>query len=106
MRRPLRFTSSNDPTLLPVLQQIGFIDCSNAPTPVWKQYRGADSKAVLGRAIRQGYDWLFNTYPDAHQRPATDLGHVFSTRTDAGKQTNDKMVATFKNLASLAEFTQ
>jgi hypothetical protein len=99
------FKSSNDRSMVAVLRQIGFIDASGVPTPAWKEFRGADSKGVLGRALRVGYEDLFQTYPDAPERPTTDLGHVFSTRTDAGKQAVDKMVSTFKTLAGLAEFT-
>lgn len=98
------FKSSNDRSMLGVLRQIGFVDSSGTPTPAWKEYRGADHKLVLGRAIEVGYQDLYATYPDAHDRPNTDLGHVFSTRTTAGKQTIDKMVATFKSLVGQAEF--
>jgi hypothetical protein len=100
----LGFKSTNDRSMLTVLRQIGFLDPSGAPTPAWKEYRGADHKAVLGRAIQLGYEDLYGTYPDAHSRPSADLGHVFSTRTSAGKQTVDKMVSTFKSLVTQAEF--
>lgn len=103
--KTLGLKSSNDRSLLPVLKQIGFIDGNQVPTPAWKQYRGADHKAVLGRAIQVGYTDLFQTYPDAHSRSNTDISHVFSTKSDAGKQAIDKMVSTFKNLVSLAEFS-
>ncbi len=100
----LGFTSSNDRSMVNVLRQVDFIDASGAPTPAWKEYRGADYKAVLGRALRLGYKDLYETYPDAHVRPNTELGYVFSTKTDAGKQAIDKMVSTFKTLAGEAEF--
>lgn len=98
------FKSSNDRSMLAVLRQIGLIDASGLPTPAWKQYRGAGSKAVLGRAIKTGYQDLFTTYPNAHTRSSTDISHVFSTQSDASKQTVDKMVSTFKTLAAQAEF--
>lgn len=100
----LGFKSSNDRSMVSVLRQIGFVDTSGGPTPAWKEYRGAKHKEVLGRAIQLGYQDLYATYGDAHARPNTDLAHVFSTRTTAGKQTVDKMVSTFKSLASQAEF--
>lgn len=100
----LGFKSSNDRSMLNVLRQIGFIDASGTPAPAWKEYRGANHKEVLGRAVQVGYENLYATYPDAHARSSTDLGHVFSTQTTAGKQATDKMVATFKNLAAQAEF--
>lgn len=104
--KTLGMKSSNDPSLLPVLKQIGFVDGSGVPSPAWKQYRGSDHKAVLGRAIKVGYADLYQTYPDAHLRSNTDISHVFSTKSDAGKQAIDKMVSTFKNLAALAEFAE
>lgn len=103
--RSVGFTSSNDRSLIPVLRQIGFIDGSNVPQPAWREYRGSEHRAVLGRAIMLGYDMLYSTYPDAQTRTNTDLGHVFSTKTNAGKQAIDKMVATFKNLAKEADFS-
>jgi hypothetical protein len=100
----LGFKSSNDRSMLNVLRQIGFIDASNTPTPAWREYRGADHKAVLGRAIQLGYQDLYATYSDAQDQTNTDLGHFFSTRSTAGKQAIEKMVSTFKALAGQAEF--
>lgn len=103
--KTLGLKSSNDRSLLTVLKHIGFIDSNGVPSPAWKQYRGADHKAVLGRALQVGYVDLYQTYPDAHLHSNTDISHVFSTKSDAGKQAIDKMVSTFKNLASLADFS-
>jgi Family of unknown function (DUF5343) len=100
----LGYRSSNDRSLVNVLRQVGFIDATGAPTPAWKKYRGADHKEVLGRAVQLGYADLYLMYPDAHAHTNTDLGHVFSAKTDAGKQAIDKMVSTFKSLAGQADF--
>lgn len=100
----LGFTSSNDRSLLAPLRQIGFIDASGTPTPAWKQYRGGDHKAVLGRAIKKGYEQLYTMYPNAHERSPEELAHFFTSQSDTGKQSIDKMVSTFKNLAAQAEF--
>lgn len=98
------FKSSNDATLLGVLKLVGLVDSSGVPTSRWAQYRGADHKKVLGNAIREGYADLFAVYPDAWQRSQTDIEHVFSTSSSAGKQVIGKTVSTFKNLCELAEF--
>lgn len=100
----LGYKSSNDRSMLSVLKQIGFIDADRAPSPAWRQYRGSDHKEVLGRAIQVGYADLYQMYPDAQTRSNTDLGNFFGTKTTAGKQAIDKMIATFKNLVGLAEF--
>lgn len=98
------FKSSNDRTLISVLKQAEFVDASNVPTQVWKDYRGSKHKSVLGNALLKGYKELYATYPDAHNRSTSDLESFFSTKTSAGKQSIDKMVKTFKGLAQNADF--
>jgi hypothetical protein len=102
--RSIGFRSSNDPSLISVLRQIGFLDNSGLPTEVWKQYRGANYKSVLGQAIPTGYAELYATYPDAHNRSGQELESFFSTHTSAGKQAVEKMVSTFKTLCQNADF--
>jgi hypothetical protein len=101
----LGFTSSNDASLLGVLKSVGFVDATGVPTPKWSNFRGANSKRVLGDAIREGYAELFAVYPDAWQRSQTEIEHVFSTSSSGGRQVISKTVSTFKSLAELAEFT-
>ncbi len=98
------YRSSADPTLIGVLKQIGFVDASGVPTSRWAAYRGADHKKVLGAAIRQGYADLFAVYPNAPDRSATDLEHVFSTSSSAGRQVIGKTVSSFRTLCEQAEF--
>ena len=102
--KTIGFTSSNDSTLVGILRVAGLIDSNGVPTERWGQFRGARGKVVLGEGIRQGYSELFAVYPDAHSRPNTDLEHVFSSSSRAGKQAIQKAVSTFKNLAAEAEF--
>jgi hypothetical protein len=102
--KTIGFTSSNDSTLIGVLRQIGLVDASSIPTSIWTQYRGSSYKKVLGRAIRDGYADLFAVYSDAQSRSTTELEHVFSTSSSAGKQVIGKTVSTFKALADSAEF--
>jgi Family of unknown function (DUF5343) len=102
--KTIGFKSSNDSTLLGVLKSIGLVDTTGVPTTSWSNYRGANHKTVLGDAIRAGYAELFAVYPDAWQRPVSDLEHVFSTSSSAGKQVISKTVATFNALCECAEF--
>jgi hypothetical protein len=103
--KTIGFTSSNDNTLVPVLKQVGFVDASGVPKSAWSQFRGAKHKEVLGDAIRSGYAELFAVYPDADQRSPSDLEHVFSTSSTAGKQVIGKTVSTFKALCESATFS-
>jgi hypothetical protein len=102
--KSIGYKSSNDATLLGVLKAVGLVDTSGVPTSAWTNYRGANHKKVLGEGIRAGYSELFAVYPDAWQREISDLEHVFSTSSNAGKQVISKTVATFKALCECAEF--
>lgn len=102
--KTIGFTSSNDMSLLGVLKTVGLVDTSAVPTGIWSSYRGVHHKKVLGEAIRAGYAELFAVYPDAWQRDNSDLEHVFSTSSSAGKQVIAKTVGTFKALCECAEF--
>ncbi|MGY6644680.1 MAG: DUF5343 domain-containing protein [Salinarimonas sp.] len=103
--KTIGFTSSNDSSLVGILRKVGFVDGSGAPTERWGQFRGLQGKAVLGECIRQGYSELYSVYPDAHLRSNTELEHVFSSSSKAGKHAIQKAVSTFKNLAAEAEFS-
>lgn len=102
--KTIGYTSSNDGSLVGVLRIAGLIDGNGVPTERWSKFRGAQGKAALGEGIRSGYNELYAVYPDAHQRSNTDLEHVFSSSSKAGKQAISKAVSTFKNLVSEAEF--
>jgi hypothetical protein len=99
------FKSSNDTSLIGILKFIGFIDSSGIPTSKWTQYRGANHASVLGEGIREGYAELFAVYPDANQRSQSEIEHVFSTSSSAGKQAISKTISTFMSLTELAEFS-
>lgn len=102
--KTIGFTSSNDPTLISVLKQIGFVDTASTPTEKWNKFRGHNSKKVLGQAIREGYADLYAIYPDADKRSRAELENVFTTSTKAGKEVVSKLVSTFRSLADEAVF--
>src|SRR5438874_1165391 len=66
--KAIGFTSSNDPSLLSILKAAGFADSTGVPTATWREYRGADHKQVMARALRGGYRELFEVYSDANAR--------------------------------------
>ncbi|MDI6694042.1 MAG: DUF5343 domain-containing protein [Anaerolineales bacterium] len=99
------YKSSNDRSMVGVLQQIQFIDASNAPTERWVNFRGANYRQVLADGIINGYAELFSTYPDAYARSNEELESFFSTKSTAGKQVILKTVSTFKALCELADFS-
>lgn len=99
------YKSTNDRSMIAVLQQIRFIDGAGSPKELWARYRGAQNRHVLGEGIVEGYADLFAVYPDANARSNEELENYFGTRSTAGKQVISKTVSTFKALCELADFS-
>lgn len=99
------FKSKNDRAIIPVLRQIGFVDSSNTPTKLWRDYRNrSGAPATLASAIRRGYSDLFATYPDAHRKDNEALRDYFAAHTNVGDRALGAIVQTFKTLCELADF--
>lgn len=99
------YKSTNDRSMIAVLQQIRFIDGAGSPKEQWTRYRGANYRQVLGEGIVEGYADLFTVYSDAYTRSSEELENYFGTRSTAGKQVISKTVSTFKALCELADFS-
>lgn len=99
------FTSSNDRTMLPILEYIGFVDTSKQPTDRWMEYRNErSSKKVLAIGVRSGYNALYETYYDAQHRNEDELRNFFRSRSTAGEEAIRRTVKTFQELCSIADF--
>ena len=98
------FTSTNDRPLLSIMKQIGFVDGTGAPTRAWDGFRGGNRR-ILGQAIRHGYAAFYATYPDAHARSNLELANIVkSTAPKLGRDAVSRVIATFRVLASAADF--
>lgn len=99
----LGFKSHNDRYVIGVWKFLGFLDKSNVPTDLWKNYRDqTQSKTVLTQAIQTGYRELYEMYPDANKKTRTTLSSFFITKTGKAQATIDLMVNTFIGLCTLA----
>jgi len=99
------FKSGNDTYVLRIWRFIGFIDNSGVPTDFWREYKNPkEAKKVLAKAIMQGYQELFATYPDAYKKDKETLYAFFSSKSGKAKSVINKMVTTFINLCNLADF--
>jgi len=99
------FTTGNDYYIVRVLKFIKFIDDSNVPTDLWRNYKNpTKSGGVLAQGIKEGYKDLFGTYADAHRKDREALYAFFSSKTGKAKRTVDLMVKTFASLCQLADF--
>lgn len=100
------YTSSNDVSMINVLQFIGFVDTSRVPTDAWQAFRDQDkSRHVLALYIRDSYSALFEHYPDADTRSPADLSNFFRANTDLGDRAISLMVRTFQVLCAQADFS-
>jgi len=103
--KSIGFTSGNDSYIISILKFIRFVDASNTPTDLWKIYKDpTKARGVLAQAIKDGYNELFETYPDANRKDREALYAFFSSKTGKAKATVDLMVNTFTNLCQLADF--
>src|SRR5947208_9137261 len=77
------WTSSNDPSMIPVLRFLGLIGNDGRPTELWDAARSPtpENRARLGQAIRNAYADLFALYPDANRKDAESLRNFFRTHT-------------------------
>lgn len=99
------FMSSNDRTMLPMLEYVGFVDSSKQPTKRWMAYRNErNSKKVLANGVRSGYTLLYEVYPDAHRRNENELRNYFRSQSTAGEEAIRRTVKTFQELCELADF--
>jgi hypothetical protein len=100
------WTSSNDPTLVPVLKFIGLIGQDGRPTDLWDAARSANQagRTRIAEAVQGAYADLFALYPDAHRKDAESLRNFFRTHTGGGDQVQSKLVQTFQILVEFGEF--
>lgn len=101
----LGFKSTNDRPLIRTMKAIGFVSSSGAPTDRWQSYRSKKKAGLaLADGIREHYEALYKTYPDAHLKDVEALRNFFSTHTKVSANTLDFMVRTYRTLCELADF--
>lgn len=97
------YKSSNDRSIISVLKFIGFIDSAGNPTQLWKDARTKPEEATAA-GVRSGYNDLFKTFPNAHQKDGEALTNFFKAKTTVGDAAVKMMVATFRALAQYGDF--
>jgi hypothetical protein len=103
----LGYKSSNHHSFPKPLGFIGLIDDSGVPTPKYMALReGAPGKSKLGGYIREAYDQLYSTFPNAHVESAETLRDFFRAQTTLGDVAVSATVATFQALCQFAAFDE
>lgn len=104
LKANLGFPSSADRGIVAQLKYLRFIAADGTPTERYNQFRGADSKAVLAAAIREGYSEVFLADQKADMKTSAQLKEMFKSLTGKAEDVSQKMASTFKVLCSQADF--
>jgi hypothetical protein len=103
--KQLGFASSTDRGVINVMKSLRFLDESSVPTERYKRYRDpALSGAVMAEALRDAYSDLFTVSEKANTMSPTQLKGAFKRISGKGDSVADKMSATFRALAGLADW--
>jgi len=98
------FKSKNDRALIPLLKSLNFIDESNAPTQLYRDFLDSTrAKIVLGRQILKAYEGLFELNRKAHKEKASALVGPVKSLANVSDPVANWMAQTFVNLCSLAD---
>lgn len=101
----LGYKSSNDRQFIRVLKFIGLVDSNTGiPTDLWKKMR-ADLAGAIAIGVSNGYENLFQLYPNAHDIDVEALNAYFKTNTELNEGSVKSVVSTFKALVELGEFS-
>lgn len=104
--KTLGLKSSNDRPIITVMKAIGFLDSSGSPTDLYKRYRNkGQSGRVLAEALRAAYADLFMANTNAQDLSPEKLKGIVATKTDKGERVVKEIVATFKALCKVADFS-
>ena len=104
--RDLGFAASGDRPFVKVLKYLGFLDSTGRPTSVYREFMDhTKAKKVLGARLVGAFDDLYLSDRNAHNQSTETLKGWFKSKTGAGDAVAQKMAATFKSLASYADFS-
>jgi len=104
--KQMGFSSSNHHSFIAILKRAGLLDSAGAPTDAYKMglRGGAAGKALVAAAIREGYDELYQTYPDAQTQPKEVLATFIGAHTGLGSQAVSAAVSTFLVMCTFGDF--
>lgn len=99
------FTASNDRAMVGVLKELGFLTENGTPTEYYDRLRDAsDWRYALAERLRELYSDLFATDTNIQVAPETEIRGAISRITGKDDESVKRYYATFRTLASLANF--
>jgi Family of unknown function (DUF5343) len=103
----LDLKSSSHRAYIPLLKRLGFLDPSNVPTQVYKDFRDTDqSGRVMSERLKEAYKPLFDAHEYAWKLSKNDLIAKLKNVTGAGDddQYIPSVASTFTELSKLASW--
>jgi len=89
-----------------ILERIGFVDASGRYTPRWEAYQvPATSRKAMAEGIREGYDILWEAYPEPKNESADNLTKVFQVKLNVNQGTARRAYNTYLKLSEHADFS-
>ena len=102
----LDFQSKNYYQYLQVLERLGFVDSTRRPTARWEKYQvPSTSKEAMAEGLREGFDILWQTYPDTPNQSVESLAKVFQVKLNVNEATSRRANRTFSILSDFADFS-
>ncbi len=100
------YTSSNYRAVIPLLKALGFLSADGTPTNKYHEYRNtAQSKQVMGEAIREAYGDLFTIKAKPTTSDRQLIEGKFKSTHNSSPTTAKLMTNTFFALLDLADLT-
>ncbi len=93
--------------MIPLLKRLGMLASDGTPTPLYDQFRNADTQAsAMSRAIKAAYAELYDRNEYAHDLTKDKLVNLITEITGAAKDdaTTRLIVSTFEGLKKFADF--
>lgn len=99
------FTASNDRAMLRILKSLGFLDENGVPTEEYDRLRDHSAwRQVLAERIRNAYADLFAIDERIQAAPESEIRGAMSRVTGKDETSVSRYFATFRSLATLADF--
>jgi hypothetical protein len=100
------YTSSNYRAVIPLLKALGFLSADGSPATRYHEYRNtAQSKRVMGEAIREAYSDLFTIRAKPTSSDRQLIEGKFKSTHNASPTTAKLMANTFYALLDLADLS-
>jgi hypothetical protein len=96
--------ATSDRAFIPLLRNLGFLDPSGTPTPLYRQLKGENRKSVLADGIRRAYAPLFDADQEAVKLQTDRLKSLVAQVAGTDADLTSRIAGTFSALSKLADF--